>query len=106
MERSFVMVKPDGVQRGLIGEVISRLERRGLRLVAASFVLLARAGRNALCRPPGQALLSRLDRLHHLRPGDGDGLGRAKRGRRRPPDDGLHPPHRSCTGHPAPRFRP
>ncbi|MBN2387113.1 MAG: nucleoside-diphosphate kinase [Anaerolineales bacterium] len=38
MERSLVLVKPDGVQRGLIGEVISRLERRGLRLVAARFV--------------------------------------------------------------------
>ena len=37
MERTFVMVKPDGVQRGLIGEVIARLERRGLRLVAAKF---------------------------------------------------------------------
>lgn len=33
MERSFVMIKPDGVQRGLIGEVISRFERRGLKLV-------------------------------------------------------------------------
>jgi nucleoside-diphosphate kinase len=32
------MVKPDGVQRGLIGEVIARLERRGLRLVAAKFI--------------------------------------------------------------------
>ena len=31
MERTLVLVKPDGVQRGLIGEVISRLERRGLR---------------------------------------------------------------------------
>lgn len=38
MERSLVLVKPDGVQRGLIGEVISRLERRGLRLVAAKFL--------------------------------------------------------------------
>lgn len=42
MERSFVMVKPDGVQRGLVGEVIARLERRGLRLVAARFVLPSR----------------------------------------------------------------
>jgi nucleoside-diphosphate kinase len=33
-----VLVKPDGVQRGLIGEVICRLERRGLRLVAAKFM--------------------------------------------------------------------
>ena len=38
MERSLVLVKPDGVQRGLIGEVISRLERRGLQLIAAKFM--------------------------------------------------------------------
>lgn len=38
MERTLVLVKPDGVQRGLVGEVISRLERRGLRLVAARFM--------------------------------------------------------------------
>lgn len=37
MERTLVLIKPDGVQRGLIGEVISRLERRGLRIVAARF---------------------------------------------------------------------
>ncbi len=34
MEQTFVAIKPDGVQRGLVGEVISRLERRGLKLVA------------------------------------------------------------------------
>ena len=34
MERTLVLVKPDGVQRGLVGEVISRLERRGLKLAA------------------------------------------------------------------------
>ena len=38
MERSLVLVKPDGVERGLIGEVIVRLERRGLRMVAAKFM--------------------------------------------------------------------
>ncbi len=38
MERSLVLVKPDGVQRGLIGEVVSRLERRGLRLISARFM--------------------------------------------------------------------
>ena len=37
-ERTFVMVKPDGVQRGLIGEVIGRLEDRGLKLVGAKFM--------------------------------------------------------------------
>jgi nucleoside-diphosphate kinase len=34
MERTLVLIKPDGVQRGLVGEVVSRLERRGLKLVA------------------------------------------------------------------------
>ena len=34
MEQTLVLVKPDGVQRSLVGEVISRLERRGLKLVA------------------------------------------------------------------------
>ena len=34
-ERTLVLVKPDGVARGLVGEVISRLEAKGLRLVAA-----------------------------------------------------------------------
>jgi nucleoside-diphosphate kinase len=41
MERSLVLVKPDGVQRGLIGEVIARLERRGLMLVAAKFLIVS-----------------------------------------------------------------
>jgi nucleoside-diphosphate kinase len=35
VERTLVICKPDAVERGLIGEVISRIERRGLRLVAA-----------------------------------------------------------------------
>lgn len=34
MEQTYVMVKPDGVQRGLVGEVISRIEKRGLKIVA------------------------------------------------------------------------
>jgi len=36
-ERTFVMVKPDGVQRGHVGEIISRFEDRGLKLVGAKF---------------------------------------------------------------------
>lgn len=38
MEKTFILVKPDGVQRGLIGEILSRLEKRGLKLVAAKFL--------------------------------------------------------------------
>jgi nucleoside-diphosphate kinase len=40
MDRSFVMIKPDGVQRGLVGEIVSRLEAKGLKLVAARFEVL------------------------------------------------------------------
>src|SRR3989344_1672862 len=36
-ERSLVVVKPDGVSRGLVGEIISRFERVGLKIVAAKF---------------------------------------------------------------------
>ena len=34
IERSLILVKPDGVQRGLVGEIISRIEKRGLRIDA------------------------------------------------------------------------
>ncbi|MEM0466824.1 MAG: nucleoside-diphosphate kinase [Candidatus Thermoplasmatota archaeon] len=37
-ERTFVMIKPDGVQRGLIGEIISRFEKKGLKIVALKLV--------------------------------------------------------------------
>jgi nucleoside-diphosphate kinase len=37
IERSLVIVKPDAVQRGLIGEIISRYEKRGLKVVAMKF---------------------------------------------------------------------
>ncbi len=40
MERSVVLVKPDGVQRGLIGEIISRFEKKGLQLVALKMISL------------------------------------------------------------------
>ena len=35
MNRTFVMCKPDAVERSLVGEIVARLERKGLRLVAA-----------------------------------------------------------------------
>ncbi|SFE91297.1 nucleoside diphosphate kinase [Paenibacillus algorifonticola] len=41
MERTFLMIKPDGVQRGLIGEIMSRFERKGLQLVAAKFMTVS-----------------------------------------------------------------
>lgn len=41
MERTFLMVKPDGVQRGLIGRIISRLEDKGFKLIAGKFMQIS-----------------------------------------------------------------
>ncbi|CAG9623612.1 nucleoside-diphosphate kinase [Sutcliffiella rhizosphaerae] len=38
MEKTFLMVKPDGVQRNLIGEIVSRFERKGFQLVGAKLM--------------------------------------------------------------------
>ncbi len=38
MERTLVIIKPDAVQRGLIGEIIARLERRGLKLIGMKMI--------------------------------------------------------------------
>ncbi len=41
MEQTLVLVKPDGVQRGLIGEIIHRLERRGLKLMGLKLMQMS-----------------------------------------------------------------
>ena len=38
MERTLVIIKPDGVQRGLIGDIVARLERRGLKVAALKMI--------------------------------------------------------------------
>jgi Nucleoside diphosphate kinase len=43
VQRTFVMIKPDGVRRGLIGDIISRFERRGMKIVAMKMVKMDRA---------------------------------------------------------------
>lgn len=43
MEQTYVMVKPDGVQRGLVGEVISRIEKKGLKIAALRMNIIAEA---------------------------------------------------------------
>ena len=43
MERTLIIVKPDAVQRGLIGEIIYRFERRGLRIIGLKFIQMSRA---------------------------------------------------------------
>ncbi len=41
MERSFVMVKPDGVQRRLVGEIVQRIEQKGLRLCGLKLIAMS-----------------------------------------------------------------
>jgi nucleoside-diphosphate kinase len=41
-EKTLVLVKPDGVKRGLIGEVVQRIERRGLKIIAMKMVQIGR----------------------------------------------------------------
>ncbi len=43
MERTLILIKPDAMQRGLAGEILSRLERRGLRIVGLKLLQVDRA---------------------------------------------------------------
>lgn len=42
MERTYIMIKPDGVQRGLVGEIIKRQEQKGFQLIAAKLIVLTK----------------------------------------------------------------
>jgi nucleoside-diphosphate kinase len=42
MERTLILIKPDGVQRGLMGQIIDRFERRGLKLLGMKFIQMSR----------------------------------------------------------------
>ena len=49
-ERTFLMVKPDGVQRGLVGKIIKRFEAKGFKLVALKFAWVRKQySREELC---------------------------------------------------------
>ncbi len=43
MERTYLMLKPDAVQRGLCGEIVSRFERKGLKLIGMKFMSIPKA---------------------------------------------------------------
>ena len=43
LQRTFVMIKPDGVRRNLVGEIISRFEKRGLKIVGMKMVKIDRS---------------------------------------------------------------
>ncbi len=52
MERTLVIVKPDAVQRGLIGEVLGRLEARGLKMVGLKMMAVSQELARRKRRPP------------------------------------------------------
>lgn len=42
MEQTYAMVKPDGVERGLIGEIVAKIEKKGIKLVAGKLIQIDR----------------------------------------------------------------
>jgi nucleoside-diphosphate kinase len=50
-EQTLVLIKPDGVQRGLVGEIVSRYERKGLKLVGLKLLKLPREWAEELYEP-------------------------------------------------------
>ncbi len=99
-ETTLVLVKPDGVRRGLCGEVVSRFERRGYELRGARLLKITKAARAAaLRRAQGQAVLRRARLVHHLRPRAGARRPRRGRDRRSPHDDGRDPSRERGSGH-------
>lgn len=51
MEKTFVMIKPDAVERGYIGRILSRIEEKGLKIAAMKFVHVSRAKAEDLYSP-------------------------------------------------------
>ncbi|NBI07689.1 nucleoside-diphosphate kinase [Senegalia massiliensis] len=43
MERTFIMIKPDGIQRGIMGEIISKIEKKGFKIIQAKLFEPSRA---------------------------------------------------------------
>ncbi len=48
IEKTFVMIKPDGVQRDLVGDIINRFQKKGLKLVAMKLTVMDRETANSL----------------------------------------------------------
>ena len=77
MQTTYVMVKPDGVQRGLVGEIINRFERKGLRLVGLkSIIPSVELVEQHYAVHKERPFYSGL-RICHIRPRGGNGLERS-----------------------------
>ena len=77
MEQTYLMVKPDGVQRRLVGEIIRRFEAKGLTLAELKMLTPARGLAEAHYGVHrGKPFFPKRCRLYQFRPGGGHGLGR------------------------------
>ena len=78
-ERTLSIVKPDGVKKNLVGAVIGRFEKAGLKVIALKMISLSRPKPRVFTTCTGQGRFSKPDGIHELRPGRGHG---ARGGRR------------------------
>jgi len=69
MERTFVMVKPDGVQRGLAGKIIQRIEEKGFKIVAMKLTTMSKEkAEEHYAEHKGKKIFWGSRRLHYFRP--------------------------------------
>ena len=80
MQRTLVLLKPDAVQRALAGEIIARIERKGLKIAGMKLMLIAEdLAREHYGEHVGKPFFEGPGRVHHVEPGRGHG----RRGRER-----------------------
>ena len=107
MERTFVMLKPDAVQRGLVGEIVNRFERRGLKIVAMKMVhVTTEFAHQHYAVHVGKPFFEGLIKYITERAGGGDGVGRDQRDRRGARHDGRDEPCQGRAGHDPGRLQP
>ena len=99
LERTLVLVKPDGVQRLLVGRILARYEERGLKLVGLKLMHVDRAPRRAALRGPSrEAVLRGPGGLHHVGAARRGRARGAERDRDRPRDERRDAPARGGAG--------
>jgi nucleoside-diphosphate kinase len=74
IERTLSIIKPDAVAKNVIGQIYSRFEGAGLKVIAARWPGVAAGSRRVLRRAQGASLLQGSGLLHDLRSGDDPGL--------------------------------
>ena len=74
MQTTFVMIKPDGVQRGLVADIIGRFETKGLRMVGLRQLTPSLELAETHYEVHNERLLQWTDRVHHIRTGRRNGL--------------------------------